>query len=54
MKISEVLNARVEAWGYVYDRRDTRVMWRREFPSEEAAHAWADSKNATIMGIKAL
>jgi hypothetical protein len=40
----------VEAYGYVYDRRDQRVMWRKTFPSAEAAHAWADSKNATVLG----
>ena len=42
----------VEAYGYVYDRRDQRVMWRKVFPSEQAAHAWADSKNATVLGMK--
>ena len=42
----------VEAYGYVYDRRDQRVMWRKVFPSEQAAQAWADSKNATIIGTK--
>ena len=42
----------VEAYGYVYDRSDQRVMWRKTFPSEQAAKAWADSKNATIMGMK--
>jgi hypothetical protein len=44
--------APVEAYGYVYDRRDQRVMWRKIFPSEQAAHAWADSKNATVLGTK--
>lgn len=42
----------VEAYGYVYDRRDQRVMWRKIFPSEQAAQAWADSKNATVLGTK--
>ncbi len=42
----------VEAWGYAYNNRDQRVMWRKEFSSEKAAHKWADSKNATVMGIK--
>lgn len=44
----------VEAHGYAYNRRDQRVMWRKTFPSEQAAQAWADSKNATIMGMKAV
>ena len=42
----------VEAWGYAYNNRDQRVMWRKEFSSEQAAKRWADSKNATVMGIK--
>ena len=42
----------VEAYGYVYDRRDQRVMWRKVFPSEQAAQTWADSKNATVLGMK--
>lgn len=42
----------VEAYGYIYDRRDQRVMWRKIFSSEQSAHAWADSRNATIIGIR--
>jgi hypothetical protein len=42
----------VDAYGYVYDRRDQRVMWSKIFPSEQAAKQWADSKNATILGTK--
>jgi hypothetical protein len=42
----------VEAYGYVYDRRDQRVMWRKEFSSAEAAYKWADSKNATVLGTR--
>lgn len=42
----------VEAWGYAYNNRDQRVMWRKEFSSEQVARRWADSKNATVMGIK--
>jgi hypothetical protein len=41
----------VEAHGYMYNRRDQRVFWRQTFPSEQAAYAWADSKNATVLGI---
>jgi hypothetical protein len=44
----------VEAYGYVYDRRDQRVMWRKTFPSAEAAYAWADSKNATVLGTRSI
>lgn len=42
----------VEVWGYAYNNRDQRVMWRKEFSSEQAAQRWADSKNATVMGMK--
>jgi len=37
--------------GLVLDRRQ---VWRRKFPSETAARAWADFYNATIMEIKPL
>jgi hypothetical protein len=40
----------VEAYGYAYNKRDQRVVWRKTFPSEEAAREWADKKNATILG----
>jgi hypothetical protein len=43
----------VEAYGYAYNKRDQRVMWRKEFSSQEAAYKWADSKNATVIGIRA-
>ena len=42
----------VEAWGYRYNERDQRVMWRLNFDSEEAAHKWADSKNATVVEVR--
>ena len=42
----------VEAWGYAYNRRDQRVMWRQTFASESAAQAWADQHNATILGMR--
>ena len=42
----------VEAYGYAYNKRDQRVMWRKEFSSQEAAYKWADSKNATVIGIR--
>jgi len=40
----------VEAWGYVYDRRDQRVAWRKTFPTLADAQRWARSKNATMLG----
>ena len=42
----------VEAWGYRYNERDQRVMWRLNFDSEQAAHKWADSKNATVVEVR--
>jgi hypothetical protein len=42
----------VEAWGYTYNRRDQRVMWRKTFAGEAAAQAWADQRNATILGMR--
>lgn len=45
-------NTAVEAYGYAYNKRDQRVTWRKEFSSQEAAYKWADSKNATVMGIR--
>jgi hypothetical protein len=51
-EIAEDTDGPVEAYGYVYDRRDQRVMWRKVFPSAEAAYAWADSKNATVLGTR--
>jgi hypothetical protein len=50
--ISEQPQGTVEAYGYVYNNRDQRVVWRKIFPSAEAAHAWADKKNATVLGVK--
>ena len=52
--VSETTAGPVEAWGYVYNRRDQREVWRRNFHSEQAAHAWADRMNATVLGIKPL
>jgi hypothetical protein len=43
----------VEAYGYAYNNRDQRVMWRKTFSSAEAAYKWADKKNATILGTSA-
>jgi len=50
--ISEEPQGTVEAYGYAYNNRDQRVVWRKIFPSESAAQAWADSKNATVLGMK--
>ena len=54
MRLKEISGTPVEAWGYMYDPRDRRQVWRRKFPSETAARAWADFYNATIMEIKPL
>jgi mono/diheme cytochrome c family protein len=43
----------VEAYGYRYNNRDQRVVWRKNFPSSEAAYAWADKHNATVIGVRA-
>lgn len=42
----------VEAHGYVYNKRDQREHWSKKFKSEQAAKAWTDSKNATILSIR--
>ena len=42
----------VEAYGYRYNNRDQRVMWRKIFSSGEAAYAWADRNNATVLGTR--
>jgi len=44
----------VDAWGYIYNNRDQRVVWSKKFPNEEAAKRWADKNNATLMGCKAI
>ena len=50
--VAEESGSKVEAYGYVYNRRDQRVMWRKVFPSGEAAYQWADQHNATILGTR--
>ena len=52
MRFDEIASTPVEAWGYAYNRRDQREQWRRTFPSETAARAWADYHNATIVEIR--
>jgi hypothetical protein len=52
MLFKEFAGTPVEAWGYAYNRRDQREQWRRTFPSETAARAWADYHNATIVEIR--
>ena len=52
MRFEEIAGTPVEAWGYAYNRRDQREQWRRTFPSEAAARAWADYHNATIVEIR--
>jgi ribosomal protein L37AE/L43A len=48
------LSQPVEAYGYAYNNRDQRVMWRKTFASAEAAYAWAEKKNATVLGTRNL
>lgn len=48
------LSQPVEAYGYAYNNRDQRVMWRKNFASAEAAYAWAEKKNATVLGTRNL
>jgi hypothetical protein len=52
MLFEEFTSTPVEAWGYQYNRRDLREVWRKKFRSETAARAWADFYNATIVEIK--
>jgi len=52
VKESTNVQGPVEAWGYRYNERDQRVMWRLNFDSEQAAHKWADSKNATVVEVR--
>jgi hypothetical protein len=42
----------VEAYGYRYNNRDQRIVWRKIFPSGEAAYTWADRNNATVLGTR--
>lgn len=48
----EAKTAKVEAWGYMYNNRDQRIVWRKVFPSGEAAYRWADLRNATVLGTR--
>jgi len=52
--VAKATSGKVEAYGYAYNNRDQRVMWRKIFPSAEAAHTWADKKNATVLGTRAV
>jgi hypothetical protein len=53
VKIGEQVN-QVEAYGYAYNKRDQRVMWRKVFPTAEAAYAWAEKRNAIVLGTREL
>jgi hypothetical protein len=44
--------AKVEAWGYMYNNQDRRIVWRKIFTSGEAAYRWADQRNATVLGTR--
>ena len=52
--VAEDSTGSVEAYGYAYNKRDQRVMWRKIFPTSEAAYKWAESKNATVLGVREL
>jgi hypothetical protein len=41
----------VEAYGYVYDRRDQRQHWSKTFPNEAALDLWVRRNNATVIGM---
>ena len=51
-QVVEDKTGQIEAYGYAYNKRDQRIVWRKIFKSEEAAHKWADSKNATVLGTR--
>jgi hypothetical protein len=50
--ISSAEEGPIEAYGYAYNPQDRRVNWRKEFKNGEAAYAWAEKKNATILGTR--
>jgi hypothetical protein len=50
--VEESESSPVEAYGYRYNNRDQRIVWRKIFPSGEAAYAWADRNNATVLGTR--
>ena len=41
-----------EAWGYQYNARDQRELWKKNFASEQAAKIYADRHNIDLMGVK--
>jgi hypothetical protein len=44
--------AKVEAYGYKYNNRDQRIVWRKIFPSIDAMNKWAEKTNATVIGTR--
>lgn len=44
--------AKVEAYGYKYNNRDQRIVWRKIFPSVDAMNKWAEKTNATVIGTR--
>ena len=44
----------VEYWGYAYNRRDQRMMWRRTFADSKAAAEWIRKHNATPLGYQSV
>jgi pyrimidine deaminase RibD-like protein len=49
--VAEELNKKVIAHGYMYNRRDQRESWTKEFASEAAAIEWARRRNATLLSV---
>lgn len=43
---------KLEAYGYKYNNRDQRIVWRKVFPSNDALNSWADKNNATVIGTR--
>ena len=52
--VSEANGDKVEAYGYQYNNRDQRIVWRKTFTNEAAAYMWADKRNATVIGVRPL
>jgi uncharacterized protein YxjI len=48
------LSQKIEAYGYKYNNKDQRIVWRKVFPSNDALNKWADSQNATVIGTRTI
>lgn len=51
-ELDEQQDGPIEAYGYAYNKRDQRVMWRKVFKNEQELERWIDAKNATLMGTR--